>query len=117
MNSFNFPPQKPDYTLKRSTILEQYNSQTLPSSHDRNSVTKRSSFTLIHQYPPQPMQQPKTPKSSNNYPPYNIDKVPVPNQYYHHSNYINNQPYPYQQHNYPLQSLPTNRSETSINRI
>jgi hypothetical protein len=55
MNSFNFPPQKPDYTLKRSTILEQYNSQTLPSSHDRNSVTKRSSFTLIHQYPPQPM--------------------------------------------------------------
>jgi|LakMenEpi03Aug12_release.lakeMendotaPanAssembly.Ray.scaffolds.fasta_scaffold388823_1 hypothetical protein len=54
MNLYNFP-QKVDYTMKRSTILDQYNTHSITNNNqDRSSASKRSSFTLIHHYPSQP---------------------------------------------------------------
>jgi hypothetical protein len=38
-----------------------------------------------------------------------MDKIPISNQYYHQSNYINHQNYQHNQ-NYPIQTLSTNRS-------
>lgn len=51
MNSYNFPP-KLDYLMKKSTILDQYNTNSMANNNqDRSSASKRSSFTLIHHYP------------------------------------------------------------------
>jgi hypothetical protein len=104
---FNFP-QKADYTLKRSTILENYNSQGVPSTQDRSSVSKRSSFNMISHYPPS-VEQPRTPKANNSYGYCNIDKIPVSNQFYHQSNYLNHQTHTYQQI-YPVQQIGMHRS-------
>lgn len=107
MNVYNFP-QKTDYTMKRSTILEQYNSQGVPSTQDRSSVSKRSSFNMISHYPPS-VEQPRTPKANNNYASCNMDKIPVSNQFYHQSNYLNHQTHTYHQ-SYPVQQIPIHRS-------
>lgn len=90
----NYPP-KLDYNLKKSFISDPYQVQHQNLSQSRGTLSKRSSFTLTHEYNSSPLntELPKTPKTGSinnvNSIPFSMDQFQVATQYYHQGTYPN----------------------------
>lgn len=123
----NYAP-KLDYNLKRSFVADTYQVQPQHSNQSRGNLTKRSSFTLLHDFSSTPLSTdlPKTPKISSmnntNSIPFSMDQFQVASQYYHQNNYVNQTSNQHQVQNHQSfvqhnQYIPQNQNLVQMNQF